>query len=101
MYVDGYPNQTNIDISATVIKQMSEKYKEEIPDLKCIFYMPFCIVEVMDARNLKYPPGSFDVVLDKGTLDCILVCFWQLIRKSVGIFHQITHEKCLMEFIKL
>ena len=62
LYKDGYKNITNIDFSSTVIAQMGDKYKmyEE---------MDF---SVMDACNLQYPQGCFSVVIDKGTLDCVL-----------------------------
>lgn len=73
MYKDGYVNISNIDISTTVIEQMKEKYKEEIPDLKCNVYCMQWIVEVMDVKSLKYPNNSFDAVIDKGTLDSVLV----------------------------
>ena len=63
MHDDGYQNITNIDISSVVIKQMTEKYKEKYSTLK---------FAVMDAKKLEFPEGSFDVIIDKGTLDSIL-----------------------------
>jgi hypothetical protein len=38
LFRDGYEHVTNIDISATVVKQMQDRYKEEIPSLKCKSY---------------------------------------------------------------
>ncbi len=72
MYKDGYENITNIDISSTVIAQMKERYKDDFPNLKCTLSL-FLLVDVMDARKLTYAPASFDMVVDKGTLDSILV----------------------------
>jgi ubiquinone/menaquinone biosynthesis C-methylase UbiE len=42
---------------------MQEMYKEKIPSL------PF---KQMDVRSLQYDDGTFDAVIDKGTLDSIL-----------------------------
>jgi hypothetical protein len=35
MYEEGYNHITNIDISMTVIKQMSDMYKEKCPNMLC------------------------------------------------------------------
>ena len=64
MYEEGYEHITNIDISTVVIKQMQEKYKEKCSNMK--FF-------TMDVRNLTLENESIDVVIDKGTLDSILV----------------------------
>ena len=42
---------------------MQELYKEKCPNL------PF---KQMDARSLQYEDGTFDAVVDKGTIDSIL-----------------------------
>jgi ubiquinone/menaquinone biosynthesis C-methylase UbiE len=63
MYDDGYQNITNIDISQVVINQMIEKTKEKYSNLK---------FKKMDVRELELPNESFDIVIDKGTLDAIL-----------------------------
>ena len=59
MFKNGYSNVVNIDISPSVIAQM----KEQFPDL---------VWEVMDATDLQYKDGQFDVVMDKGTLDALI-----------------------------
>lgn len=42
---------------------MSEKYKEKCPGLK---------YTQMDVRAMEFEAGSFDVIIDKGTLDSVL-----------------------------
>lgn len=59
MFKNGYSNVVNIDISPSVITQM----KEQFPDL---------VWQVMDATDLQYKDGQFDVVMDKGTLDALI-----------------------------
>lgn len=63
MFEDGYEHSTSVDISFTVIKQMQEMYKEKIPTLA---------FKQMDVRSLQYEDGTFDAVIDKGTLDSVL-----------------------------
>ena len=64
MFDDGYENITNIDISQTSIKAMSEKYKEKGQNFKYI---------QMDVRAMEFSENSFDTVLDKGTFDSVVV----------------------------
>jgi len=62
MYEEGYHNISNIDISLVVIKAMQEKYQDKAG-------MSF---QQMDCRQMEFPDGIFNVVIDKGTLDSIL-----------------------------
>jgi ubiquinone/menaquinone biosynthesis C-methylase UbiE len=62
LYDEGVKNITNIDFSPVVIKQMNERSKDK---------SEMTFVE-MDCRDLKFADGSFDVVVDKGTIDSIL-----------------------------
>ena len=48
MFEDGFQNITSVDISFTVIKQMTEYYKEKIPQLS---------YRQMDARSLQFEDG--------------------------------------------
>lgn len=64
MYEDGYQNISNIDISATVIRQMVDHYKDSDKAS-----MPF---KQMDVRALQYENEVFDCVVDKGTFDSVL-----------------------------
>ncbi|KAJ3110863.1 hypothetical protein HDU96_006227 [Phlyctochytrium bullatum] len=58
----GYPNITNIDYSSNVIRHMSLRTT----------HLPTLTWHVMDVRSLTFPDASFDVVLDKATLDALL-----------------------------
>ena len=59
MYEAGYKDIINIDISPSVIEQMSKQF-------------PHMVWEVMDATKMSYPDQYFDVILDKGTLDALI-----------------------------
>ncbi|GLT34742.1 hypothetical protein SLA2020_092410 [Shorea laevis] len=63
MIDDGYEDVVNVDISSVVIKAMQNKYQNR-PQLKYI---------EMDVKDMSaFEAGSFDAVIDKGTLDSIL-----------------------------
>ncbi|XP_010270938.1 PREDICTED: methyltransferase-like protein 13 [Nelumbo nucifera] len=63
MVNDGYEDVINIDISSVVIEAMQKKYQNH-PKLK---YMR------MDVRDMSaFESGSFDAVIDKGTLDSLM-----------------------------
>lgn len=64
LYEEGYHKIDNIDISAVVIDQMN-KSKE----LKGYSEMTF---EVMDVKEMRYKDRSFDMVLDKSTIDTLM-----------------------------
>ncbi|CAD6887853.1 unnamed protein product [Tilletia controversa] len=65
MVADGYSNITNLDFSTVVIEQMKEQH-------------PGQDWRVMDVRELKEHAdelggeGSWDVIIDKGTLDALM-----------------------------
>lgn len=63
MYYDGYRNIVNIDFSPVVIENMKRKCK----DLVEMEWM------VMDIARMTFPESSFDVVIEKATLDALLV----------------------------
>ena len=62
MYDDAYHNIVNIDISAVVIEQMQSR-NESRPEMS---------FHVMDVRELKFPDDSFDLAVDKSTIDALL-----------------------------
>ncbi|XP_046388750.1 EEF1A lysine methyltransferase 4-like [Ischnura elegans] len=63
MYEDGYRNIVNVDYSEVVINRMKEKCMN----------MAGMTWEVMDIRSMSYSDESFDIVIEKGTLDAMLV----------------------------
>ena len=63
MFNDGFQNIQNIDFSKEAIIKQQTKYYEKIPEL---------VFKKMDAKELEYPDGSFDAVIDKACFDSIL-----------------------------
>lgn len=63
MCQDGYRDIFNVDYSEKVIEMMKERNRETFPSLKWA---------TMDFRNMsELDDSSFDVVLDKGSLDAL------------------------------
>ena len=60
MHDDGYHSITNVDYSQVVIDNMQRKS----PSMRWI---------VEDIKDLNFPPASFDVVIEKATIDALLV----------------------------
>lgn len=63
LYDVGYQDIVNIDISEVVIKQMKERNATRRPQMSFL---------KMDMTQTEFPDASFQVVLDKGTLDAVL-----------------------------
>ncbi|XP_078212414.1 eEF1A lysine and N-terminal methyltransferase isoform X3 [Callithrix jacchus] len=63
LYDVGYQDIVNIDISEVVIKQMKECNATRRPQMRFL---------KMDMMQMEFPDASFQVVLDKGTLDAVL-----------------------------
>lgn len=62
MYDDGYRNIVNVDYSSTVINQMRLRHKTRDT-------MEW---HEMDIRQLKFQDDTFDVAIDKGTMDAMM-----------------------------
>jgi SAM-dependent methyltransferase len=62
MYDDGYQNITNIDISQVVIDDMKERNVDR----------PNMTWEVMDVMKMSYEDNTFDIAIDKSTIDALL-----------------------------
>ncbi|KAI0738534.1 S-adenosyl-L-methionine-dependent methyltransferase [Daedaleopsis nitida] len=63
MYDDGYKNIVNTDYSAILIEKMRHKHEQSTPEME--WYE-------MDIRDLKFDGNSFDVAIDKGTMDAMM-----------------------------
>ncbi|XP_054549450.1 eEF1A lysine and N-terminal methyltransferase isoform X2 [Talpa occidentalis] len=63
LYDVGYQDIVNIDISEVVIKQMKDRNASRRPHMSFL---------KMDMTQMEFPSASFQVVLDKGTLDAVL-----------------------------
>ncbi|OWK05707.1 ECE2 [Cervus elaphus hippelaphus] len=62
LFLGGFPDVTSVDYSSVVVAAMRARYA----------HVPMLRWETMDVRALGFPSGSFDVVLEKGTLDALL-----------------------------
>lgn len=90
MYSMGYHSITNIDYSSVCISRMSARHKD----------CPGMTWHEMDVRQLSFPDASFDVVLEKATLDAIMVeekSPWELSPQTASFIHQALQEisRCL------
>uniref|UniRef100_A0A0W0FXJ9 Methyltransferase domain-containing protein n=1 Tax=Moniliophthora roreri TaxID=221103 RepID=A0A0W0FXJ9_MONRR len=63
MYDDGYKKIINVDYSSVVIEQMRDRHGEKRPEMEW---------HEMDVRDLHFEGDSFDVAIDKGTMDAML-----------------------------
>lgn len=64
VYRDGYANLISTDISPAAIEEMRSRTAEAMPQAQWA---------VDDAMSMNLKSGSTDVILDKGTLDAILI----------------------------
>ncbi|OCT78451.1 EEF1A lysine methyltransferase 4 [Xenopus laevis] len=84
-------------------------HEEGLSPLVSIDYSPICIKEmaekhagrngmswlVMDARQLQFPDGSFDFVIEKGTLDAMMVGErdpWRVTSETVALIDEVLSE---------
>ena len=63
MYADGFTKITNVDYSHAVIENMRRRCCK-------LSHMDW---QVMDITDLQFDNETFDVVIEKGTLDAMLV----------------------------
>jgi endothelin-converting enzyme len=64
MYRDKYENIVNMDYSSVIIDLMQQRYQASMPRMSWL---------VMDIHEMTFESNSFDCVLEKGTLDALLV----------------------------
>ncbi|KAI0792029.1 S-adenosyl-L-methionine-dependent methyltransferase [Abortiporus biennis] len=63
MYDDGYTNIVNLDYSGILIEKMRHKHASLRPKMEWL---------EMDVRELKFDANSFDIAIDKGTMDAMM-----------------------------
>jgi len=96
IYADGFTNLLSSDISAHAIAEMQKASSEDMPMAKWL---------VDDVMQMNVPSESVDIVMDKGTLDALLIrpqpfrCAAKALReiqrvlKVGGIYMLITHGR--------
>ncbi|GLD73302.1 endothelin-converting enzyme 2-like isoform X1 [Lates japonicus] len=85
MYSAGYRSITNIDYSSVCISTMAARHSD----------CPGMTWHQMDVRQLCFPGASFDVILEKATLDAIMVeekSPWQVSPQTACFVHQALTE---------
>lgn len=90
MYSAGYHTIANIDYSSVCIRTMSARYS----------HCSGMTWHQMDVRQLSFPDSSFDVILEKATLDAIMVnerTPWEVSSQTACSIHQALTEisRCL------
>lgn len=63
LWDDGYHNIVNVDYSAVLIDRMRKRHSQDRPEMEWL---------EMDVRNLSFQADSFDVAIDKGTMDAMM-----------------------------
>lgn len=90
MYSAGYHSITNMDYSSVCISTMSARYSD----------CPGMTWHQMDVSQLSFPDASFDVILEKATLDSIMVeekSPWEVSHQTACFIHKALAEisRCL------
>lgn len=62
MYMDGFENVVNIDVSEKLLENMRQKLQDRMPKMRW---------QYMNASELTFDDGEFDAIIDKGTFDAI------------------------------
>uniref|UniRef100_A0A4W5KVG0 Endothelin converting enzyme 2a n=1 Tax=Hucho hucho TaxID=62062 RepID=A0A4W5KVG0_9TELE len=86
MYDAGYHSITNIDYSSVCIDTMSARHDATCPGMTW---------HQMDARQLSFTDASYNVVLEKGTLDAMLVEEkdpWKVSSETACLIDQVLRE---------
>ncbi|XP_017554627.1 EEF1A lysine methyltransferase 4 [Pygocentrus nattereri] len=85
MYQAGYTSIMNVDYSSVCVESMAERHSD------CAGLSWVC----MDISHLAFPNASFDVVIEKGTLDAMLVDEedpWNISDSNAQLMHQVLSE---------
>ncbi|XP_023674288.1 EEF1A lysine methyltransferase 4 isoform X1 [Paramormyrops kingsleyae] len=85
MYQRGFRSITNVDYSSVCVETMASRH----------FDCPGMTWLKMDVRQLEFPEGTFDVVLEKATLDAMMVDErdpWHVSTETANLLHQVLKE---------
>ncbi|CAG0898057.1 unnamed protein product [Darwinula stevensoni] len=85
LYNDGYKRITNVDYSPVVIESMRSRSAAA----SSMAWL------VGDVRDLDFRPSEFDTVLEKATLDSLLVREtdpWHLSAEASSLLHRVLHK---------
>lgn len=85
LFLGGFPDVTSVDYSSVVVAAMRTRYAH-VPKLRW---------ETMDVQALDFPSGSFNVVLEKGTLDALLAGEqdpWTVSSEGIHTVNQVLSE---------
>lgn len=90
LYEDGFHRIVNVDYSDIVINKMKERYSS-------LTDMEWRVMDICDMSSLE--KESFDVILEKGTLDALLVEEkdpWSLSEAAEILIDSILTQVCLL-----
>lgn len=90
LYEDGFHHIVNIDYSDIVINKMKERYN-------ALTYMEWRVMDICDMSSIERE--SFDVILEKGTLDALLVEEkdpWSLSEVAEVMVDNVLTQVCLL-----
>ncbi|KPP77972.1 hypothetical protein Z043_102562 [Scleropages formosus] len=90
LYQKGFSSITNIDYSGVCIETMARRHAD-CPGMRWL---------KMDARHLAFSEGTFEVVLEKGTLDAMMVEEkdpWSVSAETAGLLQQVLKESVVAQ----
>ncbi|KAF8825847.1 hypothetical protein HHX47_DHR6000712 [Lentinula edodes] len=90
MYDDGYHNIVNTDYSSIIVEKMKQRHRDARPQMEW---------HEMDVRDLKFDDSSFDVAIDKGTMDAMMTAKGDIWNPPQQVVEDCTKE--VSEVIRL
>lgn len=85
LYAEGVSPIVSIDYSPVCIEEMIER-NTGIPEMSWV---------AMDARSLQFPDETFDLVIEKGTIDSMMVDEkdpWNITPETVNFVDEVLSE---------